>query len=59
MIRSNYTEKIKVLNQIYFLFLNLYIDFKKNRINSSDNFRNLENNYESINNKKKQTVVSV
>lgn len=30
MIRGNYTEKIKVLNQIYFLFLNLYIDYTKN-----------------------------
>ncbi len=59
MIRSNYTEKIKVLNQIYFLFLNLYIDYKKNRKNSSDNFRNLENSYESIKNNKKQTMVSV
>ena len=27
MIRGHYTEKIKVLNQIYFLFLNLYIDY--------------------------------
>ena len=33
MIRGNYTEKIKVLNQIYFLFLNLYIDYTKNHKN--------------------------
>ena len=38
MIRGHYTEKIKVLNQIYFLFLNLYIDYM-------NSFKiNLENN---------------
>lgn len=31
MIRGHYTEKIKVLNQIYFLFLNLYIDYIENK----------------------------
>jgi len=30
MIRGHYTDKIKVLNQSYFLFLNLYLDYIKN-----------------------------
>jgi len=30
MIRGHYSEKLKVLNQTYFLFLNLYLDYIKN-----------------------------
>lgn len=46
MIRGHYTEKIKIINQIYFLFLNLLIDYESirnlTRLNKVDSFDSIE-----------------
>ena len=43
MIRCHYTEKIKIINQIYFLFLNLLIDFESVRkVNSFNKFERIQ-----------------
>ena len=60
MIRSNYTEKIKVLNQIYFLFLNLYIDYKNSISPKITNSRKMDEEYNCImNQKQKQKVLTI
>ena len=56
MIRSNYTEKIKVLNQIYFLFLNLYMDYKESLKLKTNNSRKMNDEFDQLPNQKQKVL---
>ena len=43
MIRPYYEEKLKIVNQVYFLFLNLYLEYINNSLQSKEQNKDIKN----------------